>query len=236
MLGIIGAMDKEVDALQAQMEDAREESIGFARYTCGTLWGVRVCLARCGVGKVHAALCAQGMILRFGADKVLNIGVAGALRDSLRIGDIVIADSAVQHDIDTTPVGDPPGMISGPDIVQLPCDQGMIETIKKAADDADLRWETGAVATGDQFIVGTEKKDGLASAFHAAVCDMEGGAIAQCCYEMGVPFAAVRAVSDTRLGDGAEYVLRAQAACRSAEKLLERLVLLLAKEGETQHG
>ncbi|MBR6186247.1 MAG: 5'-methylthioadenosine/adenosylhomocysteine nucleosidase [Clostridia bacterium] len=236
MLGIIGAMDKEVDALREQMEGAREETIGFTRYTCGTLWGAEVCLARCGIGKVHAALCAQGMILSLGAERMLNIGVAGALRDSLQIGDIVIADSAVQHDVDTTPLGDPLGMISGPDIVHIPCDEAMKEKIRLAAEEAALRYETGAIATGDQFIVGTEKKDFLARQFDAAACDMEGGAIAQCCYEMRVPYAAVRAISDTRLGDETEYALKADLACRNEEKLLKCLIELLRTEGECQHG
>ena len=230
MLGIIGAMDKEVDALRARMEDVREETVGFSRYTCGTLWGVPVCLARCGIGKVHAALCAQGMILRFAVDRLLNIGVAGALRDSLGIGDIVVADSAVQHDLDTTPLGDPPGMISGPDIVHIPCEAAMVERLKAAAEQAGLRWESGAVVTGDQFIVGTEKKDFLAQSFRAAACDMEGAAIAQCCYEMRVPYAAVRAISDTRLGDETEYAQKAEAACRNEEKLLKRLMELLRRE------
>lgn len=236
MLGIIGAMDREVDALRAQMKDAREETVGFTRYTYGTLWDVEVCLARCGIGKVNAALCAQSMILRLGVDRLLNIGVAGALRDTLGIGDIVIADSAVQHDMDTTPLGDPLGMISGLNIVHIPCDGAMIALIRRAAEDAGLRCESGAIATGDQFIVGTEKKDFLADRFQAAACDMEGGGIAQCCYEMNVPYAAVRAISDTRLGDETEYAQKAEAACRNEEKLLKCLMALYRTEGEQTHG
>ena len=95
MLGIIGAMDKEVNALRDEMRDVTEKQIGFTRYYQGTLWGVPVCLARCGIGKVHAALCALGMIMTWDVEAVLNIGVAGALRPSLGIGDVVIGTSAV---------------------------------------------------------------------------------------------------------------------------------------------
>ena len=77
--------------------------------------------------------------------------------------------------------------------------------------------EQAAIATGDQFITGTEKKDFLSESFDAAACDMEGGAIAQCCYEMGVPYAACRCISDTRLGDGREYLDLCHKACESGE-------------------
>lgn len=220
MLGIIGAMDKEIDFLRQRMETCSESTIGYTRYYTGRLQGVPVCLARCGIGKVHAALCAQGMILRCGVTELLNIGVAGALRDSLKIGDLVIARSAVQHDMDTTPIGDPLGLISGPNIVHIPCDEALSALLTRAAEEAGLRAESASVATGDQFIESVEKKDFLSRAFDAAACDMEGGAIAQCCYEMNVPYAACRAISDTRAGDGREYAEKAAYACLQEQKLM----------------
>ena len=235
MLGIIGAMDKEVDALRRQMTATEEKQIGFSRFTVGTLWGERVCLAQCGVGKVHAALCAQSMIMGFHVSAVLNIGVAGALRSSLGIGDIVVADSAVQHDADATPIGALPGMVYGLDLVHFPCDPVLSSLLRQAAEDTGLRCESGAVATGDQFIVGTERKNYLADTFDAAACDMEGGAIAQCCYEMNVPYAAVRAISDTRDGDEREFMEKALFACACEEKLLRRFMALYAGE-EKQNG
>ena len=234
MLGIIGAMDKEVDALRRQMTNTEEKQAGFSRFTAGTLWGEKVCLAQCGIGKVHAALCAQSMIAEYAVSAILNIGVAGALRPSLGIGDAVVADSAVQHDVDTSPIGDPLGMVSGPNLVHFPCDSVLSALLKRAAEEAGLRWESGAVATGDQFIVGTEKKNWLADFFVAAACDMEGGAIAQCCYEMNVPYAAVRATSDTRDGDGREYMEKALFACACEEKLLRCFMRLYGEE--KRHG
>lgn len=232
MLGMIGAMDKEVDALRRQMADTEEKQTGFTRFTVGTLWGEQVCLAQCGIGKVHAALCTQSMITGFPVSAILNIGVAGALRPRLDIGDAVVADSAVQHDVDTSPIGDPVGMVSGPNIVHFPCDSALSSLLKQAAEEAGLRWESGAVATGDQFIVGTEKKNWLADFFGAAACDMEGGAIAQCCYEMGVPYAAVRLISDTRDGDGREYMEKALFACEQEERLLKKFIKLYQARGD----
>lgn len=237
MLGIIGAMDKEVDLLLEKMDGAREDRVGYTRYYAGMLLGVPVCVARCGIGKVHAALCALGMILKYRPEAIVNIGVAGALRDSLRVGDCVIARSAVQHDMDTTPIGDPPGMISGPDMVYFPCDEELAQLLEKAAAQCGLKTEQAAIATGDQFITGTEKKDFLSESFGAAACDMEGGAIAQCCYEMGVPYAACRCISDTRLGDGREYEEKASFACAQEEKLLRAFLSLYRQKDEVQsHG
>jgi len=220
MLGIIGAMDMEVENLRREMKNVTEKTVGFTRFFQGELFGMEVCLARCGIGKVHAALCAQAMIMEYPIDAMLNIGVAGALMAELEIAQIVVAQSAVQHDIDTTPFGDPLGMISGPNIVHIPCDEKLTALLEKAAEEAGIAHILAAVATGDQFIANLEKKDFLASHFGAGACDMEGGAIAQCCYEMKIPYAACRAISDTREGDEQEYMVKATEACRAEEKLL----------------
>ena len=148
MLGIIGAMDKEVDALREAIAARREEQVGFTRYTLGELYGVSVCLARCGIGKVHAALCAQAMILRYHPDALLYIGVAGDLRDGITVGDMVVAKSAVQHDMDTTPIGDPLGLISGPNIVHIPCDEALSRLLLEAAAECGFKAVRAAVATG----------------------------------------------------------------------------------------
>ena len=229
MLGIIGAMDREIDDLKNQMTQVKESQIGYTKYYTGLLHGVPVALARCGIGKVHAALCALGMILQLQVTELLNIGVAGALRDSLQVGDIVVARSAVQHDIDTTPIGDPLGLISGPNIVHIPCDDRLSRMLLSAAQRVGLRTEEAAIATGDQFIADAGKKDFLSSTFGAAACDMEGAAIAQCCYEMQVPYAACRCISDTRLGDGREYAEKADFACRQEQKLMHALMEIYAE-------
>lgn len=236
MLGIIGAMDKEVDMLAAEMTDAAEETIGYNRFYRGRLHGVPVCLARCGVGKVHAALCAAVMIREMGVDAVLNVGVAGALDERLRIGDVVVADSAVQHDVDTTPLGDPLGMVSGPDMIHFPCDGTLRALLDRAAAAAGLTALHAVVATGDQFVAAEEQQDFLRRYYGAAACDMEGGAIAQTCYEMGVPYAACRAISDTRRGDGREYMEKARIACLREQALVRAFMALYAENGRHEHG
>lgn len=220
LLGLIGAMACEIDALRARMEDAQETSVADMHFFRGRLYGREAVLALSGIGKVHAAMCTQAMICLFHPDLVLNLGVAGALDERLHIGDIVIAESAVQHDVDTTALGDPAGMISGPNIVYIPCDAKAKEALLRAAQKQGLHFLTAVIATGDRFMEAQDEKHALRGAFGAAACDMEGGAIAQVCYENKTPYAAYRAVSDTLSGNGQEYAVNAAAAADRGARLL----------------
>lgn len=221
MLGIIGAMDKETEKLFARMTDTEEFTCGYSRFTKGLLEGVPCVVARCGIGKVHAAVCAQIMLIKYPVTAVLNIGVAGALDDTLKIADCVIASGEVQHDIDTSPIGDPVGLISGPNIIEVPCDTALTARLQQAAEALSMHTLTAAIATGDQFICGAERKRALGKAFNAAACDMEGGAIAQVCYENQIPYAAYRTISDTVEDSGTAYFINAQHAADQSVRLLE---------------
>lgn len=103
MIGLIGAMAVEVEALEKKLEGRRETTIGMDTFVSGKLFGQDAVLAVCGPGKVNAAVCTQKMITAFSPDWVLNLGVAGAGADGVRIGDLVAATAAVQHDADTSP-------------------------------------------------------------------------------------------------------------------------------------
>lgn len=221
MIGIIGAMEKEISLLREQMENPLEQKIGIIRFYQGMLWGKKVCLALCGIGKIHAALCAQAMIEHFHPECIINIGVAGALDGQLDIGDIVIGKYGVQHDVDTTAFGDPLGCIPEINMVELPCDPKLIDAMEKAAGEQGLHYITAGIATGDQFIHALEKKQMLHRHFGAAACDMEGAAIAQVCVEMQVPYGAYRAISDTLEGDEKEYMEKAMIAARASQQLLK---------------
>ena len=220
-IGIIGAMETEIRALAAKITDGEETRVAGMTFYTGLLYGKPVVVARSGVGKVHAAMCAQAMIERFAPDMILNIGVAGALDEGLQIGDIVVASSAVQHDVDTSPLGDPPGMISGPDIVYFPCEKRAADALNRAAESVGVKSLNAAIVTGDQFIAELSQKRALAERFHAAACDMEGGAIAQVAFEYGVPYAAYRAISDTLLGNGKEYTENLSLAAEKSAALLK---------------
>ena len=194
-IGIIGAMESEVTTLIPALTDHAETKIGIVVYHTGKLDGRDVVIARSGAGKVNAALTAAEMIRTFGAKAIVNTGVAGGLEETLNPEDAVIATDLVQHDYDTTPF-DPPGCISGIGQVKIPVDPAMASAAAKAARELGMRVLEGTVASGDQFISDGKKKEWIRDTFGALACEMEGAAIAQACYLLGVRCAVIRTVSD----------------------------------------
>ena len=196
LTGIICAMQLEMDGLRAQMTDTVSETVSGIEFVHGTLCGAPVVTAVCGVGKVFAALCAQTMILRYAPARLINTGVAGSLSPALTIGNIAIARDVVQHDMDTSPLGDPVGLLSGINIVHIPADPALGEALEASAAACGLTVRRGTIATGDQFISSGEQKSRIRDSFDAIACEMEGGAIGHVCYVNGIPFAVLRAISD----------------------------------------
>ena len=117
MIGIIGAMDIEVESIKSLLTDISVKTVSGVDFVSGKFKNLDVVVAKCGVGKVFAALCTEAMILKYNPKMIINVGVAGCLDKNLKIGDIVIADNVVQHDMDTSPLGDPVGMLS--DIIYI---------------------------------------------------------------------------------------------------------------------
>lgn len=194
-LGVIVAMDVELETIRAALEDAREEHVGTLLFYTGTYRGVRLAAARSGVGKVFAAMCAQTMILRYHPQRILGAGIAGALA-GLPIGGCAIADRLAEHDMDLTAVGYPAGYMPGLGIAALPSDEAMVQGLIAAAREKQVPYAVGTIASGDTFVALQEKKDWLRESFGAIACEMEGAAIAKVCYANEVPFAVIRCISD----------------------------------------
>ncbi|MBQ2376843.1 MAG: 5'-methylthioadenosine/adenosylhomocysteine nucleosidase, partial [Clostridia bacterium] len=108
---------------------------------------------------------------------MINTGVAGALASELRVGDVAVAENVVQHDMDTSPIGDPVGLISGINMVQIPADEKISSSLKKTAADLGMTCLSGTIASGDQFIADKAKKAYIKDTFSAIACEMEGAAI-----------------------------------------------------------
>ena len=200
-IGIIGAMQIEVEAICAAMENTETETVGNMTFVRGDLRGKRVVCAKCGIGKVFAAMCAQTMILRYAPACIINSGVAGTLSDTLTIGQIALAEQVVQHDMDTSPIGDPVGLISGINVIYIPADPAVTDGLAAAVTAEGVPYERGTVASGDQFICHTADKTRIKGNFEAEgkpviACEMEGAAIGQVCYVNGVPYGILRAISD----------------------------------------
>lgn len=201
MIGIIGAMDIEVAILRDKMVNPTVETISGVDFIRGKLEGRDVVLARSGVGKVFAAICAQTMILKYGVKAIINSGVAGTLTGELHISDVAISTACVQHDMDTSPVGDPVGLLSGINVVELPADTTLVGELDKVCADAGVNHRLGVIATGDQFVATHERRDWIRDQFKAIAVEMEAGSIAHVCYVNKVPFASIRVISDEASGD-----------------------------------
>lgn len=226
MIGLIGAMAVEVEGLMAQMTDRVEKHIGMDCFVSGKLYGKDAVLAVCGPGKVNAALCAQSMILHYHPEWVLNLGVAGAGQSGVSIGDMVIATAAVQHDMDTSPIGDPVGMVSKINLVEIPCDEGLRARLMAAASSVEgMRVHEGVIATGDQFIHDGAVRGRINGLFHALAVEMEGGAVAQACYMHGVPCGVLRSISDQADGHSEmDYPTFTRLAASHSQQVVERLL------------
>lgn len=225
-IGIIGAMQMEVDALQAAMTNPTSETVSGITFISGSIGKHSVVAAVCGIGKVFAAMCAQTMILKFAPEAIINIGVAGTVTSGLNVLDIAIADNVCQHDMDTSPLGDPVGLISGINQIYFPADKALAQTIGAAAEKLGCRHIIGTIASGDQFIHTPEKKRWIHDTFNAIAAEMEGGSIGHVCTVNNVPFAVLRTISD---GDGGsmDYATFApKAALQSIDVIMETLSAL----------
>ena len=200
VIGIIGAMDAEVAALKSKMNIESTETVSGIEFCLGKLCGKDVVVAKCGVGKVFAAICAQTMILRYGVSAVINTGVAGTLSPELGVCDIAVSSACVQHDMDTSPLGDPVGLISGINVIELPASETLAQGVCRAANALGISCRMGVIASGDCFVSSKEKKAYITETFGAIACEMEGAAIAQVCYINKVSFVVIRAISDSADG------------------------------------
>ena len=200
-IGIIGALSEEVSGLISQLDCHECETVSGIEFHTGRLCGKRVSVARCGVGKVFAAICAEAMIIKYSPSLLINTGVGGALGGELMTSDIVIAEKVCQHDMDTSPLGDPKGLVSGINKIFFDADERAVSILKNAAEELGLRAFVGTVASGDRFVADRSEKIRIASGFDALACEMEGGAVAHTAYVNNTPFVVIRAISDSADGE-----------------------------------
>ena len=198
MLGIIGAMDQEVNILKEKMEVKKIDKRASMEFYVGILNGKDVVIVRSGIGKVNAGICAQILVDRFGVDTLINTGIAGSLDAQIDIGDMVISTDALHHDMDATIFGDPAGQIPRMDTLSFPADEKLVKKAVAANEKAnpDIHTFTGRVVSGDQFISDKDVKERISSLFHPMCVEMEGAGIAQAAYLNKVSYVIIRAISD----------------------------------------
>ena len=220
-IGVIGAMQMEVDNLKESMEDVRIDVYSGVTYVSGTIYGREVVAAVCGIGKVFAAICAEAMILKFNVDHVINIGVAGTLCKELGVMDVAVADQVVQHDMNTSALGDPIGLLSGLNQIFLPSDEKMKTLLCECLQERGIKYRVGTIATGDLFLHKPTQKALLHERFGAIAGEMEGGSIGHVCYVNEVPFGSLRGIADGEGGAMDYETFAERAALQSIDVVLD---------------
>ena len=226
-LAIISAMAEEMDLYQETCTiDCARQRAGLT-FQKATYHGHDLVLVKGGVGKVNAAMCTQILIDDFDANAVICTGSAGALHDDLDIGDIVIAEDCVQHDVRVDFLGLPPGKIPFSDLRFFEAAPSLVERAR----DVELPEHTvrlGRICTGDTFIQDEARRDEIHKELEGDCVEMEGASVGQVCTLNDVPFLLVRAISDRADGssdiDFQEFLHEAaQSSARIVLHLLEAL-------------
>lgn len=231
IIGIIGAMDEEVGILLSKLKLEKVQVKANMRFNSGKLYDSEIVVVRSGIGKVNAAICAQILIDDFNVDNIINVGVAGGTAEDIYPGDVVIANSLVQHDVDTSAFGDKIGQIPRMNTYDFKCDRDLIERAQMACKKIEnIKNFTGRIVTGDQFICSTEKIRYLNREFNALACEMEGGSIAQVAYLNNIPFVIIRSISDNaNNGASMDYKKFAPIAIRNSTEILKNMIMNLSQ-------
>lgn len=229
-IGIIGAMEPEVEELKAKMTVSRVCEKATMHFYEGTLHNAEVVIVKCGIGKVNAAICAQLLVDLFDVSHIINTGVAGSLSADLAIGDIVISSDTIYHDMDFTPLGCEPGQIPGIDVKAFPADPHMVKAAKRSCEkmNPDINVIIDRIVSGDQFVASKDAQTRIIQAVGGRCTEMEGAAIAHVAYLNGIPFVIVRAISD-KADDSAhvDYPAFEKAAARHCAALVEDFIQTL---------
>lgn len=198
MIGIICAMREELEEILVFMQKQEEYRYQSFNYIKGNIFGCECVLSLCGVGKVHAAMCTQILIMKYNPDFIINVGVAGGITANTKIGDIIIASGVIQHDFDLSAFPSrKKGEISGIDLVEIPTTKWITDKILTCSQDIKInRLHTGTILSGDQFINSPQKLTELKRTFGGVACEMEAGSIGQVCYINKKDFGILRAISD----------------------------------------
>ncbi|MFW3611799.1 5'-methylthioadenosine/S-adenosylhomocysteine nucleosidase [Staphylococcus caprae] len=201
MIGIIGAMEEEVTILKDKIVDLSEINVAHVKFYTGTLNNKDIVLTQSGIGKVNASISTTLLIEKFNPDIIINTGSAGALDESLSVGDVLVSDTVTYHDTDATAFGYDYGQIP-----QMPkhyeSSTKLLDKTISILKQQDLNGKVGLIVSGDSFIGSVEQRRKIKSQFPKAMAvEMEATAIAQTCYQFKVPFIVTRAVSDLANGE-----------------------------------
>lgn len=232
-LAIVSAMHEELAAVLRLLPDERRQLAAGREFWLGHLQGQEVVAVLSRIGKVAAATTATALIERFGVDRIVFTGVAGGLAPGVHVGDVVVADSFLQHDLDASPIF-PRHEVPLYGTSRFATDAALTATLAAAAREAlpGCALHRGLVVSGDRFVSTTAESAALQRDLPDALAvEMEGAAFAQVCHDYGVPFAAVRTISDraddAAHGDFTQFV--EQVASRHSAAIVVALLRNLSR-------
>ena len=194
-IGIIFAMQEELIELKKYLHINNEKKIYDLIFYEATLNNQNIILTESGIGKTNAARTTQILIDYYKPEAIFNIGVAGGIAKNLKVGDIIISTSLVQHDFDITAFDHPKGYI--PNIGNtIPIDNNLLNTTKTILDTNNVAYKEGVIASGDIFCTKESMATKINTQFNALCVEMEGASIAQTAYLSKTPCLVIRSISD----------------------------------------
>lgn len=195
-IGIIGAMDEEVELLKEKLENREDQTIAGCEFHKGYIDGKEIILLKSGIGKVNAAVGTTLLIQLYKPTYIINTGSAGGFHESLQVGDIVISTEVRYNDVDATVFGYEFGQVPQMPAYYLP-NADLVQIAEKAAEKVGIHAVKGLIVSGDLFMSDHERVEHLKTIFNDPYCaEMEAGAIAQVCHQFNVPFVIIRSLSD----------------------------------------
>lgn len=226
-IGIIGAMDCEVNSIVNLLEDCLVRDFSGLRLYEGVYKDSIISVVKCGIGKVNAAMCAQVLIDRRDCEVLINTGIAGAISNDLKVGDVVVSEDAVEHDFNATGVGYPQGEIPDQQTSRYPADKDLVALIKSCnfSSKIDRKLTFGTVASGDIFVCKEKTKQFISDRFNAKCCEMEGAAIAHVAHKNNIPYLIIRSISDSASDDAGELYSNFEEYASSISKAFTYLIL-----------
>ena len=224
-IGIIGAMELEVETLKSKLENLQITERAGMRFYEGTLNGTAVVIVQSGIGKVNAAMCMQILADLFAVSHVINTGIAGSLDADLDIGDVAISTDLMHHDFHVGPFGYDWGQVPDMDVHAFPADPRMADLAEELCKAQGVNCRRGRIVSGDQFIAEKAEKEAIIEHVGGLCTEMEGAAIAHVAYRNGIPVLVLRAISD-KADDSAEmdYPTFERMAAENSARLVEALV------------
>jgi adenosylhomocysteine nucleosidase len=227
-VGIIGAMDEEVDLLRTKLDKREDTILAGSEFYTGKIEGLEVVLLKSGIGKVNAALGTALLIEKFQPDLIINTGSAGGFHKDLNVGDVVISTEVRHHDVDVTIFGYEYGQVPRMPAFYAPDDKLVSIALNSAERIEGIQVAKGLIASGDSFMSDAERVEFIRSKMpELFAAEMEAAAIAQVAYQFNVPFVIIRSLSDIA---GKDSNLSFDQFLETAAKNSAELILLMLEE------